>query len=163
LVVFFMRLRGHRGAVSPVVSTVLLVAITVVLAAVLFVIVSSMLTPPPAPPVAITFTDQGWSSGTNTMTILTATSAGSIPVSQLDYIIQDSMNTIIFSGKADEPVASDNVTVTVHYEDIDGGDRISPGDRLQIIVDPISGYVVVDGGALQIYHEGKQLASHSIA
>ena len=155
--------RRAKRAVSPVVSTVLLVAITVVLAAVLFVIVSSMLTPPPPPPVALVFTNQGWDNGTNTATIQAVTGAASISVASLDYIIRDAQGMLIFTGKADTPVAADTITVTVHYDDLDAGDRVTPGDRVQIIVDPISGSSIVDGGVIEMYDGSKQIASHGIS
>lgn len=155
--------RRARGAVAPVVSTVLLVAITVVLAAVLFVLVSSMLNPPPPPPVAITFTSLGWNEGNNTAVIQSVTGAGAISVADLEYQLRDSDNTLMYSGKADQSVPAQSVTITVHYEDLDSGDRISPGDKIIVMVDPISGSNLVDGGVFEIYSGGKQIASHAIA
>ena len=156
-------LRRASGAVAPVVSTVLMVAITVVLAAVLFVLVSSMLNPPPPPPVAITFTSLGWSGGSNTAVIQSVTGASAISVGALEYQLRDSDNTLMYSGKADQTVPAQSVTITVHYEDLDSGDRITPGDKIIITVDPISGSTLVDGGVFEIYSGSKQIASHAIA
>jgi FlaG/FlaF family flagellin (archaellin) len=156
-------LRRAKAAVAPVVSTVMLVAITVVLAAVLFVLVSSMLNPPPPPPVAITFTSLGWSGGNNTAVIQSVTGASAVSVADLEYQLRDSDNTLMYSGKADQAVPTQSVTITIHYEDLDSGERITPGDKIIVTVDPISGSTLVDGGVLEIYAGGKQIASHAIA
>ena len=155
--------RRARAAVAPVVSTVLLVAITVVLAAVLFVFASSMLNPPPPPPVAITFTSLGWADGNNTAVIQSVTGASAISVADLEYQLRDSDNTLMYSGKANQTIPAQSVSITVTYDDLDSGDRITPGDKIIITVDPISGSTLVDGGVLEIYAGGHQIASHAVA
>lgn len=157
------RLRARRGAVAPVVGTVLVVAITVVLAAVLFVIVSNMLTPPPPPPTAVVFRAMGWNNGTNTAEISGVSGASAITVSGLEYIIRDTEDTVVFTGKADTPVASSSVTVDVHYEDLDSGNSITVGDKIQVIVTPQSGTDLIDGGIFEMYSGGKQIASHALS
>src|SRR5262245_29691917 len=90
--------RAARRAVAPVISTILVVAITVVLAAVLFVIVSSMLTPPPPPPVAVVFKSLGWQGGVNTAEIQSATGTSDIAVLDLEYIVRDTGDNVVFTG-----------------------------------------------------------------
>jgi len=58
--------RNHKRGVSPIIATILLVAITVVLAAVLYVLVSGLTRTGASTPYEIVMTSTGQSSGTNT-------------------------------------------------------------------------------------------------
>ena len=155
--------RSSQG-VSPIVSTVLLVAVTVVLASVLFVIVSSLLTPPPPPPVAVVFDTLGWdAAGNNTAQIKTVTGASAVVVSDLTYIVKDSEGTTYYVGPADVPQTNNSITVTVHYDDRDTGGRITAGDLIVISVAPVSAASLMNGGVLEIYNGNHQIAIHSIS
>src|SRR6266581_3010463 len=58
-------IRKDEEAVSPVIATILMVAITVVLAAVLYVMVSGLITGPGSTPTAMGVSTQPSSDGTN--------------------------------------------------------------------------------------------------
>ena len=153
-----------RRAVAPVVSTILLVAITIVLASVLFVLMSSLLTPPPPPPVAVSFDSLGWdATGNNSAQVKAVTGAGGIAASSLTYIVKDSESTVYYVGAADTPQTNSSITVTVHYADRDTGDRITGGDLIVITVAPVSAASLMNGGVLEIYYQGRQIAIHSIS
>lgn len=161
-------LRPHRAAVAPVISTILMVAITVVLAAVLYVIVSGMLFPPPPPPASVSFDSQGWNpaTGRNSASILGAAGTQNIPVSGLTYFVKDTDGVVYFSGNASESKTTNTVagpvTVTVSYDDNDGGDRITAGDSVIIQVSPASAWTLVDGGLFEMYYGGRQVGTHAI-
>jgi flagellin-like protein len=152
----------ERQAVAPIVSTVLLVAITIVLAAVLFVIVSSMLVKPPPPPAAFTLDSRGWNGGNETSTVSGTTGTGAIPASELTYVIRDPDGVGYYGGKAEDSMTVNSVTVTVHYRDLDGGDRITPGDQLVVEVVPISGKALLEGGVFEVHYGDRQIANHAL-
>jgi FlaG/FlaF family flagellin (archaellin) len=145
-----------------VVSTVLLVAITVVLAAVLFVIVSSLLVKPPVPPAAFTLDSSGWIGGNETSSVTGVTGAATIPSSDLTYVIRDADGTSFYAGQAEQPTTTNSITVTVHYRDRDGGDRITQGDQLIVEVVPISGKALLEGGVLEVHFGDRQIANHAL-
>jgi FlaG/FlaF family flagellin (archaellin) len=151
-----------------VISTILMVAITVVLASVLYVLVSGMLFPPPAPPASVVFGTQGWNeaAGRNTASILSASGTQTLPVSELTYSVKDTDGAVFFSGRSGDSktteVGAANVTVTVSYNDNDGGNRITPGDTVAIQIQPASAWTLIDGGLFEMYHSGRQVGSHAI-
>ncbi len=69
-------IRKDEGAVSPVIATILMVAITVVLAAVLYVMVSGLLTPTGTGPKAIGVLPSKSSDGTNWTLTFTSVPSG---------------------------------------------------------------------------------------
>ena len=148
---------------APVISTIMLVAITVVIAAVLFVMISSIMAPPPKPPVAVTMESRGWSAGTNTAVVSSATGTGGIELGNLEFILTDVGGQKYYGGAGDHPEIHDNVTFNVRYLDTDGNGQISPGDKLVVEVDPLAGVDLVDGGVVEIHEGGRQIASHSLS
>lgn len=148
---------------APIISTILMVAITVVLAAVVFVLVSGMLNKPPPPPAAITFESRDWTDANYTASITAATGVNDILAGDLSYIVQDDGGTSYFSGKANDTNTVNSVTVKVWYNDLDGNNRITPGDQVVINVQPLSGKTALTGGVLQILHDNRQIANHGIS
>lgn len=154
--------RARRRAVAPVVGTIMMVAITIVLASVVFYLVSSMITPPPPTPTSITFASFGWRDGNNNASVTTASGVSGMSASGVGYIVRDPEGTPYFSGKADETQTVNNVSVTVRYNDLNGDDRINPGDIISIEVSPISASAALEGGILEMHHSGRQIASHGL-
>lgn len=140
-----------------------MVAITVVLAAVLYLLVLPILSPPPPPPTSIIFQPQGWNGGNNSAVILSATGTATIQVSGLSYVVKDPEGVTYFAGNAGEAKTTNAVTITIHYNDADGGDRITAGDTVLIEVSPASAAALLDGGLLELYFDGRQIANHQIA
>ncbi len=69
-------IRKDEEAVSPVIATILMVAITVVLAAVLYVMVSGLITGPGSTPTAMGVSTQPSSDGTNWIMTITSAPTG---------------------------------------------------------------------------------------
>lgn len=156
-------LRKRRTGVAPVISTILMVAIAVVLAAVLYLLVLPIMNPPPPPPASIVFQPQGWNGGNNSAVILSATGVQTIPASEVSYVVKDPEGATYFAGNEGEAKTTNSVTITIHYNDVDGGDRISAGDTVVIEVAPASAAALLDGGLFEMYHGGRQIANHQIA
>jgi flagellin-like protein len=69
-------IRKDERAVSPVIATILMVAITVVLAAVLYVMVSGLITGPGSTPQAMGISPSRSSDGTNWVLLVTSSPTG---------------------------------------------------------------------------------------
>lgn len=158
----FLFPRRQRDAVSAIVGTILLVAITVMLAGVLYLIVSGMFSPPPPAPSVVSFEARGWTEGNNTASILVAQGVGDVPVSELHYVIRDSGGTAYLTGPANQPVTTNSVTLQVFYIDHDNDNRITGGDILRIEVQPDTAAPLFDGGIFQMFSVDKQVGSHAL-
>jgi flagellin-like protein len=82
------RKKGKRG-VSPIIATILLVAITVVLAAVLYILISGLTKGPGNTPV---------SSGGGTVYTMTITPSSGLTPASLNFEVTSSSGTILASG-----------------------------------------------------------------
>ena len=69
-------IRKDEGAVSPVIATILMVAITVVLAAVLYVMVSGLITGPGSTPQSMGISASKSSDGSNWVLLVSSTPTG---------------------------------------------------------------------------------------
>ena len=158
--------RKNKSAVSPVIGTILMVAITVVLAAVLYVMVAGLGPGQQSIPPAAVLSAQGWaSSGSYTnfsFQVTTVTPSGAqINPTALQYIVSNSAQTTMYSGAANASTTAGGFTINVKYsDDLDAG-RVSAGDKIQISVTPIAGNPLV-GGKLQVNYNGASLASGSL-
>jgi flagellin-like protein len=156
--------RKNKSAVSPVIGTILMVAITVVLAAVLYVMVAGL---GPSntnqPPTAVLQGGGSWSSNatvaTYTFTVSTVTpTSANINPTQLEYIVSNSANTPLYSGVANQSTVVSGFTINVVYQDpLDAG-KVSASDRVQITVSPVASNPLV-GGSLTVNFNGNQLAT----
>lgn len=157
--------RPNRRGVSPVIGTILMVAITVVLGTVLYVLVTGILVPPPPPPVAVTFQTQEWFEGTETGVITSATNTRSLEISGLRFVVEaGSESTIYFANPSGESKTTGNVTIQVTFVDQDGDSRVSTGDWVTIQVTPISAtsFVFGEGGICKILYLDREIARFSI-
>lgn len=117
-------IRKDEKAVSPVIATILMVAITVVLAAVLYVMVTGLLTGGTArPTVSMTAETPG-------STFYTVDVADSQPTETLA-----SFKAALFVNNTEvdriSPLANDNTGI-LRFSDRDGGGRLTGGDRFTI-------------------------------
>jgi archaeal type IV pilus assembly protein PilA len=156
--------RKNKSAVSPVIGTILMVAITVVLAAVLYVMVAGL---GPSntnqPPTAVLQGAGSWSSNatvtTYTFTVSTVTpTSANINPSQLEYIVSNSANTPLYSGASGLNTSSSGFTINVVFQDPLSVGLVSAGDRIQITVTPVANNPLV-GGNLAVNFNGNSLAT----
>ena len=104
------RQKGRRG-VSPIIATILLVAITVVLAAVLYILISGLTKSPGNSPIGSALAVQGITESTAganfvyTTTVQSPSSGSGMTWSDMIFQVQSAAGTVIATG----PV---NVTVT---------------------------------------------------
>jgi len=128
-------IRKDEEAVSPVIATILMVAITVVLAAVLYVMVSGLLGPGTTTKPVITFGAVTLGSGTATFAIADTSQA----VSYSNYKVNLKVNTTFGSAKA--LAASGTQTAmgtilgdayTVTYQDVGGDNTVNAGDQFTV-------------------------------
>ena len=122
-------IRKDEGAVSPVIATILMVAITVVLAAVLYVMVSGLLTPTGTGPKAIGVLSGRSTDGTNWTLTFTSVPSGLTTLGTKLTIITGGGGTALAS-KAFSAVTWTTDRVT--YVQSVSGSAVGVGDRLLI-------------------------------
>jgi flagellin-like protein len=132
-------IRKDERAVSPVIATILMVAITVVLAAVLYVMVSGLIVGPGASKPLVTFT--GTATKVNAVTWQFSVASAQPAVAATNYKVNFGIGTNI--GTAVSMGASNvNTTVTVagatpssvgvKWTDVGGGGAVKGGDLITI-------------------------------
>jgi flagellin-like protein len=124
-------LRPNKNAVSPVIGTILMVAITVVLAAVLYVMVTGLVTSPGQTKPTVTLSAGQW-SGTSIVITITSVSTSTLGVSGLTYQVVGPTGTNYFNGAAGGPQGTANVTVT--FNDAGGEGHVGADDNIAISV-----------------------------
>ena len=93
-------IRKDETAVSPVIATILMVAITVVLAAVLYVMVSGLITGPGSTPRAMGVTIQRSSDQTNWTLLITSVPSGGTATTATYLTVRGAGGQIVLSAKA---------------------------------------------------------------
>ncbi len=122
-------IRKDRKAVSPVIATILMVAITVVLAAVLYVMVSGLVSGPGATPDAIGVSVSQSSNGLNWVLIFADVPAGKANLT-VSLAIADAGGAAMFP--ATTLATLDGVGET--YSPITTGSALAAGDRILLDV-----------------------------
>jgi len=146
-------LRPNKKAVSPVIGTILMVAITVVLAAVLYVMVTGLVGPPQGQKPNLVLTAGTWNNGNLTISFASITNAPNLAPTDLTYLLQTSAGVTQFSGGAGAGAPVSNVTTTVTYQDNANVGKVSNEDNVRITVSPSSS-TVLRGGTLKIFYSG---------
>ncbi|MFQ6107503.1 MAG: archaellin/type IV pilin N-terminal domain-containing protein [Thermoplasmata archaeon] len=126
--------RKNEEAVSPVIATILMVAITVVLAAVLYVMVSGLITTTAAEPNVQLAAPESVSS-----TLWEVKIAGVSETKGLSNF----MAVLVRNGTNSEsfdPIADGSNGANMVFEDLDGGGTLSVGDYFRITVVALSDY-----------------------
>ena len=122
-------IRKDRKAVSPVIATILMVAITVVLAAVLYVMVSGLVSGPGATPSAIGVSVSQSSNGLNWVLIFADVPAGKAN-STVSLSIADGSGATLFAATALNALGGSTET----YSPITTGSTLAAGDRILLTV-----------------------------
>ncbi len=125
----WMRLiRKDENAVSPVIATILMVAITVVLAAVLYVMVSGLLTGPGTGPRAMAVNIRLTADGSNWSVEITQIPSGEQP--STTYLLVRSNQGVIILAKTGFSTLTWNVNKAI-YQDANGQKtEVASGDSL---------------------------------
>ena len=146
-------LRPNKKAVSPVIGTILMVAITVVLAAVLYVMVTGLVGPPQGQKPNLVLTAGTWNNGNLTISFASITNAPNLAPTDLTYLLQTSGGVTYFTGAAGTGAAVSGVTVSVSYQDNANAGKVSNEDNIRISMSP-SNSTVMRGGTLKIFYSG---------
>jgi flagellin-like protein len=130
-------IRKDEAAVSPVIATILMVAITVVLAAVLYVMVSGLITPVGGNKPLVTFAsvDQTVSPGNATITIAGASQAVGPTNYKVNLRVGANTGTAIAMPATSGAFVSITVGATtyrVYWTDIGGEKNVNQGDSFRV-------------------------------
>jgi flagellin-like protein len=159
--------RKNKSAVSPVIGTILMVAITVVLAAVLYVMVAGLGPGNQSiPPTAVLQGGGSWVSGSlntsYTFTVSSITPAGAqINPADLQYIVSNAAQTTLYSGAALQNTTSGGFAIDVRYNDALEPGKVSAGDKIQIFVQP-SANNPLQGGSLKVNYNSASFGTGSM-
>src|SRR5438128_3083867 len=150
-------IRKDEAAVSPVIATILMVAITVVLAAVLYVMVSGLLTPTGQGPRVMGVNIGRSGDGTNWTLLLTSTPTG-LTTSAVKLTITTSGGLTSLSPTAFSALTSGNWNTNKAQFVGTGGTTIVVGDRVLI-----STTTYPSGYGVQIADSQGILYAHAVA
>jgi flagellin-like protein len=147
--------RKNKSAVSPVIGTILMVAITVVLAAVLYVMVAGL--GPGSTPNNPTMIMQsgGWNNGNDTVSITSVTNAANLAPTDLTFTIETTSGPY-YSGAAGANDTRGGPTVNVVYNDLTGANLVTSGDSVRIQITPASS-AALNGASLKVFKGGSQI------
>jgi archaeal type IV pilus assembly protein PilA len=130
-------IRNDEAAVSPVIATILMVAITVVLAAVLYVMVSGLLTPVGSNKPVLTFSSPNLTTSPGNATISVADTSQA--VGPANYKVNLQVGSLTGTAIAMPTTSGAFVSITVnsiiyrvYWTDIGGGQTIKAGSQFRI-------------------------------
>lgn len=134
---------GRKGkrAVSAVIGTILMVAVTVALAAVLYVMVSGSTPSNTAKPPTAQLQTGAWGGNTTTATygvvVGSVQDVGGIQPSTLKFIVAKADNSPCYAGASGlNQSTCTGFNVSVRYQDTTSPGNISAGDSVLVMVTP---------------------------
>jgi flagellin-like protein len=130
-------IRKDEAAVSPVIATILMVAITVVLAAVLYVMVSGLITPVGGNKPLVTFSAATQANGNATIGIAGASQSVSPSNYKVNLMVGTTTGTAIAmpttgGGFATLTIGSPAVTYRIYWTDIGSEKTVNNGDSFRV-------------------------------
>ncbi len=122
-------IRRDRKAVSPVIATILMVAITVVLAAVLYVMVSGLVQGPGDIPQPIGVSVSGTLAGGTQWKLAIASSPSAPLAADVMLVLIDATTGLPQSATLDDLTSITNAT----WNDVDASGTVSAGDYISLV------------------------------
>lgn len=150
----------NKKAVSPVIGTILMVAITVVLAAVLYVMVSGIGTNPNTNNPSTVLQSQNWNAG-NLLVNIQSSQGATVNPTDLTYIIQDRNGTTCYTGVAGLTQNTCTANVTIVYQDNIDPSKVGAGDSVKITVTPTTN-TAIQGGRIRLFYQSNEIGAVAI-
>ena len=128
-------IRKDEAAVSPVIATILMVAITVVLAAVLYVMVSGLITPVGGNKPLVTFASVTQSSGNATIAVAGASQSVSPSNYKVNLQVGSNTGTAVpmpATGGLFATMTINAVVYRIYWTDIGGEKTVNSGDNFRV-------------------------------
>ncbi|HKZ60323.1 MAG TPA: type IV pilin N-terminal domain-containing protein [Candidatus Thermoplasmatota archaeon] len=147
----------NKKAVSPVIGTILMVAITVVLAAVLYVMVSGIGTNPNTNNPSTVLQAQNWNAG-NLLVNVQSSSGATVNPTDLTFIIQDRNGTTYYTGVAGLNTLTSGTNVNITYQDNIDPSKVGAGDSVKITVTPTSS-TAIQGGRIRLFYQSNEIGA----
>jgi flagellin-like protein len=147
-----LRYRRRRSAVSPVIGTVLMVAVTVILATITYIIVNPLVNPEEEPPVDLIFLQQEEVTQTDAthwdtyFTVSAIESDDEFPWTTVSFVVQGSTGSLVTDA-----------TITYGDSNLDG--ELSEGDSI-ILTGMTADY---SGATLKVLHRGSMIGQIPIS
>ena len=150
--------RKKDSGVSPVIATILMVAITVVLAAVLYVMVSGFTHSPGTANSAGLNEATGSAAGSYVVSI-SSVSASNIPVSGLKIIITQGSTSITYTDSGSWGSTVTGAPTVTYTQSTSGATYLSAGDSFNIVQSTASGAVNLSGATVTLYNGNSELGT----
>ena len=149
--------RMKDSGVSPVIATILMVAITVVLAAVLYVMVSGFThSPGTANSAGLSVSN----SGTSWVVSVDKVSSSNLALSSLTIEITNGTTTWTYTGAAFSTPTSPTGAPTLSFVNINSGTTLAAGDSFSF--SSSAGHYIASGGTFEIVDGNSVLASITV-
>ena len=151
------------SGVSPVIATILMVAITVVLAAVLYVMVSGF-THSPGTAQSVGLNEAPGSAANSYVVSISSVSASNIPVTGLKIIITQGSTSVTYTDSNSwvtptSPAGGPTVTYT---QSTPSATYLSAGDSFTIVQATASGFIPLSGATVTLYNGNSELGSTTL-
>ncbi|MCL5252773.1 MAG: type IV pilin [Candidatus Thermoplasmatota archaeon] len=161
-----MAKRLKDSGVSPVIATILMVAITVVLAAVLYVMVSGFTHAPPASQTAGLSESQ---NGNNYTVSVSSVSANNIKLTNLKIVITGASvasydGSLIWanSSRSTNTLGTDNVTIAVSILSGNSNTYLGTGDSFTLTASSATVAADISGATVTLYNGNSNLGSTTL-
>ena len=145
------RFRARGEAVSPVIGTILMVAVTVILAAILYVIVGPLINPDEEPPEDVILLDQGPVQGDGAggydtyFTVMEVRSKNRYTDNDLSFVVMADDGSLLTDA-------------TINFDDANANGYVSQGDSVLIRGMTLE----YQGASLKMLHQGDMIGINSI-
>ena len=147
------RYRNDGEAVSPVIGTILMVAVTVVLAAVLYIVVSPMINPAEDKPEENILLYQGAVNGNSTVpgtydtffSVIHVSSVQKYPDPDLSFVIMTDTGSLLTDA-------------TIYYDDANDNGYVSEGDSILVRGMTLD----YQGATLKVLYRGSMICQKSV-
>lgn len=154
-------IRKDEQAVSPVIATILMVAITVVLAAVLYVMVSGLLVGPGASKPVLTFSQATLSGGNATLSIASVSQSVAPSNYRVNLIVDGTAGGATAMPTANGgtvTVTVSTIAYTIQWTDIGGENTVNGGDSFRVSR-PTGLAAATDYTFVLLWSDGSQIQS----
>ena len=155
-------IRKDEAAVSPVIATILMVAITVVLAAVLYVMVSGLITPVGANKPLLTFSSPSLAAGNASISVAGASQAVAPSSYKVNLQVASTTGSAIAmptTNGASVNVVVGATTYRIYWTDIGGELKVNSGDTFRVTGNNIALPAATSFTFYLLWSDGSQIQS----
>lgn len=149
------------SSTTIMIIVVILVVVFLLIVPILYLLVTGLVTQPSPPRPFVNLSTGAIGGGNITIHIESDSSAPSLAPQDLTYLVQSANGSIYFSGASGENATTNQVTVSVFYDDVVNVGRVSIEDSIRVQISPPTARNV-GAGTLQVIFQGERIGSASL-